>query len=75
VISSAVHFTAADVPLGVISRQVAAWFASDPVAFSLVATAGDRNAGWLARRWHTRSQDRQGRHGCGKIEGLGRQPR
>ena len=73
-ISSAVHSTAADMPSRVMSRQVAASFASGAVAFTLVATGGDKNAaGWLALALPIATPARP--PWCGKIEGLGWQAR
>jgi hypothetical protein len=60
-------------PLGVMSGQVAASFASGAVAFNLGATGGGKNGGWppLAHPIATPARPPW----CRKIEGLGWQPR
>jgi hypothetical protein len=72
--SSAVHFAAADMSLGVMSGHVPAEFASGAVAVNLVATGGDKNAaGWLPLAHPMARPARP--PWCRRIEGLGWQPR
>jgi len=70
VISSAVHFTVAHVPLAVVSRQVAASFArARSRSFSLRPVKTRTAADWLLQAHPIATPARP--RWCGKIEGLG----